>query len=390
VGERCSGSPSPPSSARLRLGEFVGGFGCATTRAVASVIVLSVGAVRAAHAEHTGKGEALGIPGGVLASLLAETGLPVVFGGVGDGSTDAGWACRAFPSAPCSAEASLHVPSSDDCAIHAVAAGVAAAAGLTFREPAAAPPLSASVPQCSWRPPSDSGTVAGVRYPVRGTVINLPSRADRWAAFGRNWVGVASVSPVHFAAAKHFPIAGKPHPANGCTASHILAVRAAFEADPSAAAVLVLEDDAIPVPDWDARFPAIWEWAVAHAGEVGAVVLGPSAVTPPRMAADRYPPPTFSRVPGTPGLLRSSVWLSTAGMIYTRRALGALGQMWDALGDHPVAAVDAAVDFLESRDPDLASVVAAPILVRQANGLSDMEGAAVDWGDTFTSANETR
>jgi hypothetical protein len=326
--------PSPPSPARLRLGEFVGGFGCTTTRGVASVIVSTVGAIRIAHAEM-----APATPAGVLGALRAETGLPIVFGGVGDGSVDAGWACRAFPPAPCSTGASFHGAGPGNCAAHAVASGVVAAAGPTFRGASAAPPLSGAVPQCWWPPPSSGSTAASVTYPLRGTVINLPSRANRWAVFNENWAHMATVTAEPFTATPHFRVTGKPHPADGRIASHISAIRNAFETDSSALVVLVLQDNAIPLPDWDARFPDVWQWAVAHAEEFDVVSLNSPDAMPLEMNTSHPSSPIFDEEVwahrATMDRSHISPWTPSTAAIYSRRALVALMVAWDRLGDGP-------------------------------------------------------
>jgi hypothetical protein len=216
-------------------------------------------------------------------------------------------------------------------------------------------------------------------FPVPAAVINLDSRPDRWAAIQAQWANVTTVALERWPATRHFAVPGRPHPAHGCAASHVAAATALrARLDTSIPAVLVLEDDAVPVPSFDDRFRAVWEWVLAHPTGWELISLGPSRVTP--ADDDRDPPqPRLQRVIGTDELLRAELWSSAAGILYNQRAAAALDRVAAGLGSAPLSSPDSAIDFLLAHDPDVVTLVAAPVLMWQAPGYSDLMHGMTDY-----------
>ena len=139
-------------------------------------------------------------------------------------------------------------------------------------------------------------------------VINLASRPDRWEAVQSAWAGVASVRLQRYEAARHFVPDGTNHTVNGCTISHARLVEDAFAADAELQVLLVLEDDAVPRPDFDARFGRILEYALGHLAEWHLINLGTSAGKPlPGWPADGRELIMQLR---SPELLRTTMWSS--------------------------------------------------------------------------------
>jgi hypothetical protein len=201
-------------------------------------------------------------------------------------------------------------------------------------------------------------------------VINLAARPDRWAQVVADWAGTG------VALSRRDAVADAAQPALGCMLSHIAALEE-LAAAPSRDAVLVLEDDAVPTPDWHAHAAPVLDAALALPPTVPwrLLNLGPNL----RVLGSQ----PLAPLPESPLLLWTPAAFTTHAVLYHRRALALLPALRAAAS---VAAATGRpptpIDVLLCKAGAERSRMLVPhrALVTQRPGYSDIERRAVNYG----------
>jgi hypothetical protein len=190
----------------------------------------------------------------------------------------------------------------------------------------------------------------------RVVVINLGRRPERLRRFHENLADWPFKLPQRFEAfdgsAIPTPPAWERGPgAWGCMLSHRAVLKSAM--DDSVSSLLVLEDDALPVPDFAdlageflARVPADWDC--------------------PMLGAEHLQPPK----PVGPGLVRCSIAIRCHAYAIRRRMMPTLLTFWNnATNDHCDLVLASLMGHFATYAPD-------PLLIAQDSGYSDISQRA--------------
>jgi hypothetical protein len=186
----------------------------------------------------------------------------------------------------------------------------------------------------------------------RVVVINLARRPERLARFRQNFSDWPFKTPERFEAIDGSSMPTPPQwqrgaGAWGCMLSHRAVLQSAI--DDSISSLIVLEDDAVPVPgfaemagDFLARVPADWD----------CLMLGAEHLQPPK--------------PISPGIVRCSIAIRCHAYAIRRRIMPTLLAFWNnATNDHCDLVLASLMGHFPTYAPD-------PLLIAQDAGYSDI------------------
>lgn len=218
---------------------------------------------------------------------------------------------------------------------------------------------------------------------ITALAINLPHRQDRWAELVQSWESIRAVSVRRAQALPHRVRHNGTHSilVSGCARSHHAVVTQAFALNPSLPFVFVMEDDAVPMPDFNVAFADIFAYAVQHLNDWDIINLGASLVY-----RKGETPPSFQYFSHT--LLQSSVWGGAHAMLVNRRAVPAYQRMLHSIREHDLHTPEGRSDVTLSRDSSLVTLLSVPAIVRQRRGWSDLISNWVDYGFMFDDADK--
>lgn len=214
------------------------------------------------------------------------------------------------------------------------------------------------------------GTTPQQRPKTTAFVLNLDSRPDRYSQMMSSWRNVTTVSLHRVSATPHYLSPDGNYTLSGCTMSFGRLVGDHFAAYPNIHVLLYMEDDAVPLRNFDERFSAILKYALAHLDEWHIINLGSFQAFASSFPAEEDYRANIFQVRSS-HLLRSNVWGTTQSLLVNRAAIPAVERMLQFAKKYSYDDNRSLLDWLLSRDPELVTLIAVPSLTYQGPGISD-------------------
>lgn len=198
---------------------------------------------------------------------------------------------------------------------------------------------------------------------VGAFIVNLDGRPDRWAAAAAEWGGVLP-HVTRFAA-----VARPDRPVTGCAAS-VMTLVDAYLGSGALDLLVVVEDDAVRTPAWDAWWPRVLADAAATLDQWHTLNTGPVLLDTP------LPLTPFAH---TDTLLRAARSLNAQCTLYSRALVRDLGRelahVRAAIAANTVGPIDR---VLSGYDFAVTHVVPRALLTRQRPDWSNIDGGFKD------------
>lgn len=193
-------------------------------------------------------------------------------------------------------------------------------------------------------------------------VINIDTRNDRWKDIQQRFQSIKSIDLQQFQVKKH-PLKG----ATGCRESHQKLVRMAKENKMDY--ILVMEDDCLPIKNFDDKFPQVLEWLTNNMDKWTLFNGGPGL-------HEIKAKPTISIIDKVIPLIEINGGYMTQFIIYNK-------SIYDKILECPET--DPIDVFINDQIKQLTTV---PILSSQIEGHSDISNRQLNYSSMFKRTDE--